>query len=76
MTCTIYTKYGKRGVTGNLKKLAVEVEHEIERGHEARHFFEAGRTYKILGYKSSSVHSFRKKYSSRENKHFKSLPVN
>jgi hypothetical protein len=31
MTCTICTKYGKRGVTGNLKKLAVEVEHEIER---------------------------------------------
>jgi hypothetical protein len=31
MTCTICTKYGKWGVTGNLKKLAVEVEHEIER---------------------------------------------
>jgi hypothetical protein len=28
MTCT---KYGKRGETGNLKKLALEVEHEIER---------------------------------------------
>jgi hypothetical protein len=27
-------------------------------------------------YKSSSVPSFREKYSSRENKHFKSLPVN
>jgi hypothetical protein len=41
--------------------------------------FEAGRTYltcKILRYKSSSVHSFREIYSSRENKHFKSLPVN
>ena len=32
MTCTICTKYGKRGETGNLKKkLAMEVEHEIER---------------------------------------------
>jgi hypothetical protein len=31
-----------------------------------------GHTCKILRYKSSSVHSFRKKYSSRENKHFKS----
>jgi hypothetical protein len=31
MTCTICTKYGKRGETGNLKKLALEVEHEIER---------------------------------------------
>lgn len=31
MTCTICTKYGKRGETGNLKELAVEVEHEIER---------------------------------------------
>jgi hypothetical protein len=28
MTCT---KNGKRGETGNLKKLALEVEHEIER---------------------------------------------
>jgi hypothetical protein len=27
----ICTKYGKRGETGNLKELAVEVEHEIER---------------------------------------------
>ena len=33
MTCTICTKYGKRGETGNLKKLALEdeVEHEIEK---------------------------------------------
>ena len=31
MTCTICTKYGKRGETGNLKKIAMEVEHEIER---------------------------------------------
>jgi len=33
MTCmdTICTKYGKRGETGNLKKLALEGEHEIER---------------------------------------------
>ena len=31
MTCTICTKYGKRGETGNLKKLVLEVEHEIER---------------------------------------------
>jgi hypothetical protein len=31
MTCTICTKYGKRGETGNLNKLALEVEHEIER---------------------------------------------
>jgi hypothetical protein len=30
-TCTICTKYGKRGETGNLKKLVLEVEHEIER---------------------------------------------
>jgi hypothetical protein len=30
-TVTIRTKYGKRGETGNLKKLALEVEHEIER---------------------------------------------
>ena len=29
--CTICTKYGKRGETGNLKKLALEMEHEIER---------------------------------------------
>jgi hypothetical protein len=29
-----------------------------------------------LRYKSSSVPSFREKYSSRENKHFKFLPVN
>ena len=35
-----------------------------------------GHTCKILRYKSTSVHSFREKYSSRENKHFKSLPVN
>ena len=27
---TVITKYGKRGETGNLKKLALEVEHEIE----------------------------------------------
>ena len=31
MTCTICTKYGKRGETGNLKIFALEVEHEIER---------------------------------------------
>ena len=33
MTCmdTICTKYGKRGETVNLKKLALEGEHEIER---------------------------------------------
>jgi hypothetical protein len=30
MTCTICTKYGKRGETGNIKKIAMEVEHEIE----------------------------------------------
>ena len=31
MKCTICTKYGNRGEIGNLKKLALEVEHEIER---------------------------------------------
>jgi hypothetical protein len=33
MKMSICTKYGKRGETGNLKKLALplEVEHEIER---------------------------------------------
>jgi hypothetical protein len=30
---TICTKYGKRGETGNLKKLALEVEHEIDRSY-------------------------------------------
>jgi hypothetical protein len=35
-----------------------------------------GHTGKILRYKSSSVPSFHEKYSSRENKHFKSLSVN
>jgi hypothetical protein len=34
MTCTICTKYSNRGETGNLKKLALELEHEIEREFE------------------------------------------
>jgi hypothetical protein len=37
---------------------------------------EVSKFFKILRYKSSSVHSFCEKYSCGENKHFQSLPVN
>jgi hypothetical protein len=43
---------------------------------EGRSWLKYNRDENVLRYKSSSVHSFHEKYSSRENKHFKSLPVN